>query len=382
MMRLQDLLQVGPTLESFGMTKNLFKTNFLSFFTLCIIALGCCATSSFAADADSDWLARSTGPSVLMATRFDTEAEVTDHLFDKSGTPFPDADHVSWQQTGQASGNGAMRFDILKTDTAASGQWWRYLADDQREFRTGDTVYVQYRAYFPAYYATHQFSSAGQSGWKVSIISSHRQSNRLYEIVHNNWLYRGYPQTYNRDTNGSYPPMDTLLSTPCSGSDFVQQNAIDRTPGATPSTCLQARQKYGGLYSYSGPYPDSETGAFTYYPDEWLTFLLKVTYGTFGTGTKDTHYEMWAAREADVTYTKLYDKMVDLGSANEDGPFYYPDAFWLLPYDTARLADPTRQDTYVLHDEVIVSTDFIPAPNSPVQSGGPVPASITDLRTN
>ena len=380
---LQDMPRVEFRLEAFSMTRNLLEIHFLRSFTLCMISIACSATPSFAADPDSDWLARSTGSGVLMATRFDTEAEVTDHLFDRTGGRFPDANHVSWQQFGQASGNGALRFDVLKTDTSQSGQWWRYLSDDQREFRTGDTVYVQYRAYFPAYYATHQFLVSAQSGWKVNIISSHVQSNRLYEIVHENIAHRGHVQAYHRDTGGDYPPMDVGISTPCNPYDFVHQNAIDRTPGVTPSTCLQARQKYGGLYSYNGPpFPDPETGAFIYYPDEWLTFLQKITYGTFGTGTEDTHFEMWAAREADTSYTKLIDRMIDLGAANEDGPYNYPDAIWFLPYDTRRLADPTRQDTYTLRDELIVSTDFIPAPKSPVQTSGPVPARITDLRAN
>ncbi len=348
-----------------------------------MIAAGFGSAKSFAADPDSDWLARSTAPGVLMSTRFDTEAEVTDHLPDWQGNQFSDSFHVSWNTAEKASGNGSLRFDVLKTDTSQSGQWWRYLADDHREFRTGDTIYIQYRAFFPAYYATHQFATSSQSGWKVSIISNHRGSNRLYEIVHQNTNHRGHVQMYNRTSSGSFPPMDTGISTPCNPFDFVHQNAIDRTPGITPNTCLQARRKYGGLYSYNGPpHPDPDTGAFVYYPDEWLTFLQKVTYGSFGASTADTHVELWAAREADTSYTKLIDKTVDLGAVQVvSGIQYYPDALWLLPYDTNRLADPTRQDTYTLRDEVIVSTNFIPAPDS---SGArvKVPARITDLQTN
>ncbi len=364
------------------MRQTISGANFLTSTTLGIAMIGCCATVSFAQDADSDWLERSTATGVLMSTRFDTEAEVTDHLFDSQGNQFTDADHVSWQQSGQVSGNGALRFDVLKSDGSQSGQWWRYLSDDQRDFRTGDTVFVQYRAYFPAYYATHQFAVSGSSGWKVSIISSHKSSNRLYEIVHQNTNHRGHVQMYNRDTNGRYPPMDTSISTPCSGSDFVHQNAIDRLPGVTPSTCLDARRKYGGLYSYNGPAPDPETGAFIYYPDEWLTFLQKVTYGSFGAGTADTHFELWAARTGDTTYTKLIDKMIDLGSVMDGGVAYYPDALWLLPYDTNRVADSSRQDTYTLRDEVIVSTNFIPAPYSTGGTPQQRPAPIEDLRAN
>ncbi len=313
-------------------------------------------------NAPDSWTARSTAPGVLMSSRFDTAEEVTDHLADWQGNTFSDSDHVSWQQTGQASGNGCLRFDVLKTDTSASGQWWRYLSEDQRDFRTGDVVYIQYKAFFPAYYATHQFAVSSLSGWKVSIISSHQSSNRLYEIVHQNTRHRGHVQMYNRTTSGGFPPMDTAISTPQNPNDFVHQNAIDRSPGSVPSTALQARQKYGGLFSYNGPPdPDSETGAFIYYPDEWLTFLQRVEYGTFGTSTKDTHFQLWAARDADTHYTHLLDKMVDLGSVVDGSSnSWWPDALWMLPYDTNRIADPTRQDTYTLRDEIIVSTDWIP----------------------
>ena len=364
------------------MSKTLTGSKLVASVALGVFATAFSASVSFAQDADADWLARSTAPGVLMATRFDTEAEVTDHLFDSRGNQLPDADHVSWQQSGQVSGNGALRFDVLSSDGSQSGQWWRYLSDDQRDFRTGDTVYVQYRAYFPAYYATHQFAVSASSGWKVSIISSHKSSNRLYEIVHQNTNHRGHVQMYNRNTNGSYPPMDTQISTPCNPFDFVHQNAIDRNPGVEPSTCLDARRKYGGLYSYNGPAPDPETGAFIYYPDEWLTFLQKVTYGSFGTGTADTHFELWAARAGETSYTKLIDKMIDLGSVMDGGTPYYPDALWLLTYDTNRLPDSSRQNTYTLRDEVIVSTEFIPAPNSAGGTPQQRPAPIEDLRTN
>ena len=131
------------------------------------------------------------------------------------------------------------------------------------------------------------------------------------------------------------------------------------------------------MYSYGAHTgaPDPETGAFIFYPDEWVTYYLKITPGTFGGGgIKDTKLDVWAARGKNTEYTHLYDKLINLGGT---GPF---DGFWLLPYNTGRVANPARQDTYTLYDEVIVSTQFIPAPNSePTGSSSSVPAPITDL---
>ena len=337
------------------------------------------------ADPDSDWLARSTAPGVLMATRFDTAAEV-----ERDTHPDSNAFHVIWDQSNKASGNGSMRMNILKTDSDSSGNWVRYLSDDQREFGPGQTFFVQFRQYIPAYLATHAFSGTQigpyAGGWKQTIISNIRGSNQLFEVVLQNTNHRGLIQGYNRNSEGSYLGWDDAIATACSGADFVYQNQIDRGQGT--NTCLNARRTYGGLYSYGSNTgaPDPETGAFIYYPNEWLTFLIKVAPGTFGGGSnlRDTNIQIWAARENDTEYTLLIDQQVNLGRETDSSgnPFYF-DAIWLLPYNTGRSPDPNRQDTYTLYDEIIVSTQSIPAPNSnPAGPGSTVPARITDLTAN
>jgi hypothetical protein len=333
------------------------------------------------ADADSDWAARSSAPSVVMATRFDTLADVQQDTF-----PDSTADHVSWDQSNKASGGGSLRMDILKTDSAASGSWVRYLSDDQREFGPNETFYVQYRQFFPSYLASHAFSGSQfggpyGGGWKQSIISNMRGSNQLFEVVLQNTSQRGLVQGYNRNSNGDYLGWEDAIGTPCSGADFVYQNQIDR--GGPETSCLESRRKRGGLYSYGANTgsPDPETGAFVYYPNEWLTFLIKVSAGTFGGGSnvRDTNIQVWAAREADTNYTLLIDKMVNLGAETDSsGSRFYFDAIWLLPYHTNRTPDSTRQDTYTLYDEVIVSTQFIPAPDTGTNAAV-APAAINDL---
>ena len=333
-------------------------------------------------DPDADWIARSTAPGVTMATRFDTQSEAADYTF-----PDGEAFHVSWEQANKASGSGSLRMDILKTDGSGSGSWVRQLSDDGREFGTGDRFYLQFRQYFPQYFATHpfkgtQFGGPFAGGWKQAIISNMRGSNQLFEVVLQNTGHRGLVQGYNRRTDGGYIGWDDAASTPCSGADFIYQNQIDR--GGPEVTCLDSRRKRGGLFSYgeNTGAPDPETGAFIFYPNEWLTFLVEVTPGTFGGGSQmtDSRVRVWAAREADTAYTLLIDQDVNLGRAtdNNNNPFYF-DAVWLLPYNTNRVPDPNRLDTYTLYDEVIVSTNFIAAPNSGGVVGQVRPARITDL---
>lgn len=321
----------------------------------------------------SDWDTRSTAAGVLMATRFDSESDVTNwKQLDSTQA------NVKWETGNVASGAGALRMDVLKTDGAASGSWRRWLSNDKREFTEGDEFYVSYRQYFPSYFSTHRFKDGG--GWKQSIISRNASnmngesvsgetgSNQLNEIVLVNAGYRGLVQGYNRNTAGAYPGFFVGAATACSGSDFIYQNAVDRGPQNVGSACENDRARYGGLYSYGANtgVPDPLTGAFTYGQDNWVSFKIWVKLGSQGTSTANTQIKVWAAHEGDDWDLIIDRNNLDLGN----GPAH--NTLWLLPYDTGKKADPAREDTYTLYDEVIVSLNDIDAPGT----GGDVPPSV------
>jgi len=322
----------------------------------------------------SNWVDRSTALGVTMAHRFDTQAEVDDWVQTQFG-------NVSWQQSGFASGFGCARINVLKTSGPDAGTICLWLKDDQTEFTENDTFYVSFRQYVPAYHATHRFLNGG--GWKQIIISRHASSmgpapygsNQSNEIVLQNTGHRGIVQGYNQD-GGSFPAWEISVSTPCLGSDFTFQNLVDRVAG-TPNTCLEARQKYGGLYSYyqqqppgyvSGE-PDPQGGAFNYYPDEWICYKLRIDVGTWG--TRNTRVRLYCARDGQ-DWDNIIDRVVKLGN----GPDF--DAVWLLPYNTGRSSDATREDTYVLYDEVICSTQDIAAPVAATVNPSWVISAIAD----
>ncbi|MGH7931032.1 MAG: hypothetical protein ACREQV_24945 [Candidatus Binatia bacterium] len=337
------------------------------------------------ADAYSDWIERSTHPSVLMATGFDTPDEVNSWRAGTSQNP-RNRDHLSWEARNTASGAGALRFDIFKEDGDDSGNWARWLSDDQREFDEGDEFYVQFRQYVPYYYATHVFKGGG--GWKQIIISRNDSvmngvpqsgssgSFQVNEIVLQNSYHRSYVQGYN--FNGDkFSPWESGARTACSSTDVIFQGAIDRGPQSVGSACENDRARYGGLYSYEqqqpGNYrkghPDPLTGAFIYYPDEWVTYLVHVRIGNYGEANH--HVRVWGAREGVKEYTLIHDLDIKLGN----GPLH--NTLWLTPYHTGRQPDPTRQDTYTLYDEVIVSTSFIPAPGA---APDPAPAAPENVQ--
>lgn len=326
-----------------------------------------------------DWNTRSTESGVVFARNSWTTAEVDECTRDSGGSPLPDADHVSRETTNVVTGAAALRMDILKTDGAAAGQCRLPFG---QEFGTGEPFYVQFRQYFPAYYATHPFAGSNNGfgdGWKQVIVSNNESSNQFFEVVLQNNVHRGLVQGYNRDTGLGFPPWETSSNNACNSTDFIFQNSIDR--GYDDSTCLGARRRLGGLWSYGSNTgaPDPETGAFIFYPDEWLTFLIKVSPGGFGTGVADSQIEVWAARNGATAYIKLYDMTVDLGPDDGDGLF---DAVWLLTYNTNREADATREDTYTLYDEVIVSTNSIAVPAVKEPEWMPAEGAVADIGTS
>lgn len=326
--------------------------------------------SVVAAAAGETWLARATLPGVVRAIRFDSSSDVTRWV-----TGAPNAENISYQSAIKSSGNGAMRIDVLKTDGASSGQWTTWLKDTESAndgFTEGDKFYVSFRQWIDDYHTTHRFLNGG--GWKQAIISRHASvmdginqptpygSNQVNEIVLQNTGHRGLVQGYNRNTAGSYPPWEVSFPTACSSTDIVFQNAVDRGP-QTGTPCEQARKRYGGLYSFFQTpeavpgQPDPIGGQFNYYGDEWITYTLEIDVGQFGGNSNDTHIILRTARDGQDYDGIINRANLDLGA----GPDYT--GLNLLPYNTGRSPDPTRQDTFFVYDEVIVSRNPILAAN-------------------
>ncbi len=283
-----------------------------------------------------------------------------------------------------------MRLNIKNTNGANSGAWRIWLSKDQREFKPGDVFYVSYRAYYTKTMASYEFQ-ARNGGWKDVIISRHTEwmnglkgersecsagcdSNQLNEVVSNNAYYRGFPHAYHRDRKGSYKGMKIKASTACSRTDFRLQNAIDRGPQKMASrkdcpadvsgkkcdrlvACMNERARYGGLYSYGHHKGsiDPWTGAVPYPPDGWMTTTMRIEIGD---QPDNSAFTMWLAHDG-KDYTKVIERN-DLDLTAPKAPFH--DTVWLTKYDTGRKPDANRPSTYALYDELIISTQMIPAP--------------------
>jgi hypothetical protein len=324
-----------------------------------------------------NWATRSTQADVCMATAFDTEEEVYDYVH-------PDAEeNMTWQTSiSTGSTGGAIRFDVYNADGSDSGNWFRYLCDDQSLFGNGEDYYVQFR-----YYADEglwRYKAPGGNGSKMVILSHISASNQPNEVVIQNLEYRAFPQLYWQDGSTFVNGFEGR-STPCNGANFSMQNEIDDGSPSSPSTCLEYANRYGPIYDYgtgsdvptanditTEGHPRSEaTGAGVEWPtNEWITVKLHVTIGTLG--TESSRVEIWIAQDGAAS-VKTHDfQNVKLGTANSGH-----NAIWLLPYDTGRATMTKNVDTFAVYDEVIVSTSDIADPTA--SSGGlDIPYSLPD----
>ena len=319
------------------------------------------------------------------------------------------------------SGQGALCFHIDRSKSPGGagiswGNWVWWLSETQetigaqfpnghKEFYAGETIYVQYRIYNPHDRIENDILVSQARGWKTSIMSrhslklaedSHGQigaavgaagSNQTNEIVINNRNQTGIVHGYNQNGSGGFPPWEHGVGADfgCYSSDVVFQNMIDRganpLSGLNPDTnqpwtdCEQKRARRGGLLWFytqngaGGTEDDPLTGAFKFYPDEWVTIYYKLTIGPYNVGGS-SKIELWGARQSDTTYTFLIEKNITLGG---DGINNAYDALWLTPYQTRGLADDVTPDTYVMYDEVIVSTNPISAPMALSDTVAPAP---------
>ena len=86
-----------------------------------------------------------------------------------------------------------------------------------------------------------------------------------------------------------------------------------------------------------------------YVPDEWMSFQLGVTVGTWG--SESTRLRLWVAREGQPP-TLVIDEMERLCAGDESGPIEYGKV-WLDPGVADRTSQP--QDNFIWYDDLVIS---------------------------
>jgi hypothetical protein len=349
---------------------------------------------------DADFAARCAAPGVVRCVGFDSAAEAPINPTEYTNQPAPigvydDGDVTPELDTVlKASGASSLKFTIPGNSGSAAGSAFYNFSDDfsvqfGQGSAHGDEFYIQWRQRFStAFLETVVYEDwAAQDragGWKQVIIGEGDRADQNIasctdlEIVVNDGSQRRFPQMYH--SCGAKDGRYEGLQEPYGSYDFLLQNAI-RTE---PDICS---------YHYPNVPP-----CFGYVADQWMTFQVHVKIGTpydnDGVYLHDSWIQLWVAEEdqpatlvidysphdptcaAQQTSQPSCQTGYDLYNDNPTVRHY--GQIWLLPYHTRK--DPAQpHDTgYTWYDELIISTQRIPDPNTPPDTTAPAaPTSLS-----
>lgn len=364
----------------------------------------------------ADWAERSSAEGVTMATNFETSADVFDFAVD-------DASHYEWANDIRRSGAGALRILIGSEDGTSGWDWWRPLDDSMEPFGSAedglrDEYWLSYRVYIPEEYFGWIFDCGGSK--KFSITSGHPVNSvnpitrepfsfplgadrRTGSSVANEVVIDDSSQTmwvtlYRQAGGRSAERMNSFSGEGCSRFDFAWANTIDHgvqsgTPLAFPGDersqeCRDWNAQFGPSYVYGNvnggvvtgqprsagpvPHPDPLAGEERFRVG-WNTVMYHIRFPRTWTGTEGGILELFIHHDGDDDWVQIMERRDDFvmndpsavsngieANGGVDGYFHW--GLWLTPFRTGGQPEPDRPDTFVVYDEVLVSTSPIAAP--------------------
>ncbi len=290
----------------------------------------------------NDFASRCSGSGVVACIGFDSQADLDGkelQAFDGS------LQYTSVDTNVYASGGGSMRQEIPPfSGAAASGGWASALGD---QFGPGDTLHVQFRQRFSQTMLDTYYNPGG--GWKQVIFYGNASCAGV-ELTTVNQYHQGFPSMY----------------TDCGGRNLQRQIGGG-------DVLLQQ-----GDYNchYQGSRPPSECGYYA--GDEWMTFYYEIELGNWDTPT--SHIRAYMAYEGGPM--KQFVDMDNYSLSYDSSPSDRYKNILLTTYMTGKDAGQNHPTGYTWYDELIVSTQPIPAPNGEVPPPPPVSPPSVDLRAS
>jgi hypothetical protein len=333
----------------------------LPFFAFAFVT---CSATAISPDARTDdFDRRCAQPGVVRCIGFDHPGVIKGREGQPSGI-MKGAAEPTLDTTIKASGASSLKFTIPSNSPAdTSGTYFTNFADDLSvQFGEGQEFFVQWRQRFTKELITTEYRGGG--GFKLVIVGTGDQPKKHYysctplTVVVNTYYQKGFPVLYNSCSGStSHGPYDGFYE------------AIRGAGGAPVDFKLQnARPAAGCLYSQKqNPSFPVNANCFRYYPDEWMTFQLRIKTGP---RVKDeftnSFVTLWMARENKPSELVIEWGPYNLTAGNpaENQRF---GKVWLLPYNTGK--DPTEAHpvAYTWYDELIISRSRIADPRPPVQ---------------
>jgi hypothetical protein len=307
-----------------------------------------------ARSAPQDFQSRCAQPGVIVCQGFDSPSVFIQPTWPATGFYYAQ-DCPTWpvpciQQDASVflSGGSSARWEIYgKTADNAEGNW---VQNFPQTFGPGTTFYVQYAFRADHNWVAFDWTSTGQPGTntapKLSIFHNHNATCAAEEITihnHNSWATpTGYSDCGNRqfttalngETYTSYPP-------------FLLQQGFTAPAPFTGEKCE---------WSDDGPVGK----CFKIQANTWYTLYFKVHVGSWG--KQNSAFEAWFAPQGQgmkkfisvMAYTLNQDK-------GSDGF----DALTFTQFMTGKQASVAHLTAHVWYDELIVSSQSIPAPIGP-----------------
>ena len=323
-------------------------------------AVGAClafTAGQAVADANSDFAARCAAPGVVLCTGLDSE---TDLQRGQIGTASDGSRQGVVDTSQKASGAGSLKFTFRAGNRSQNigGSW---STDLGRSFKSGDTLYVQYR-----YRASPEYFSNNQNYWRSSLkqINIHGPSSTCQGAEFTTIIgSSGRPQMYTNCGIGWLTDVNTnALLSKCSGDCLLQQgSSLTPSPNGSGYNCHYWDQKKGD---------GTGSGCFIPPSNEWVTHYEIIKLGTFGgsdtvVNAFEAHagsgYKQWQ-RVNNVTFADNRDSYLSK-----------------LRFETymTEISAAAPSAAYVWYDELIVSTQPIVVPSGKASIAPEAPRNVT-----
>ena len=325
---------------------------------LALASLTCSAAATLPDARTEDFDRRCAQPGVVRCIGFDHPGVIKGREGQPSGI-MKGAAEPTLDTTVKASGASSLKFTIPSNSPAdTSGNYFTNFSDDLSvQFGEGQEFFIQWRQRFTKELITTQYRGAG--GFKLVVVGTGDQPKKRYHsctaltVVVNTYYQNGFPILYNSCSGStSHGPYDLF------------QEAIRGPDGAPVDFKFQnGRPAPGCLYSQkASSYFPPNGNCFRYYPDEWMTFQLRIKPGP---RVKDeftnSFVSLWMGRE-----NRPSELVIDWGpynlTAGHSGENQRFGKVWLLPYNTGKDPSEAHPVAYTWYDELIISRARIPDP--------------------
>lgn len=320
------------------------------------------STACKSIDAETDWIARSTGPGVKWAHDFRNQSEFTKFALMNSSQP------SSWmtRDTSDGIGKGASLLFSVPAGSHCNHAWPRPFSA-----LPGDVGYVS----GPDYTNVNNWYQ-----WRYGMYG-----NQAYHDTQPNFVgtdfYIQFRVKMSSSFFGSNPPGKLCFIDIAGGGDqeiipkVQRQFDMYTNFGSRSNSYLYEPQDNG-----SGPYTSLQPGSEYSLPpiywnwptEEWVTALIHVIPGKQNTVDNpkmndpttnfDTGIQVWVARQGATSYTKIWDKKNYAWAYDANPGYGNPFGFNIFTPSAYRNNVPSVTDWSIRWGQIIFSSQMIPCP--------------------